>query len=685
MGIFGLTSYINKSYDWYFKYFELHDTYLVIDGNNICCQLYVDANCNSDYSGDYDEYAECTSDFFNALLKCKVTPLVILDGGYSDMKLQTIIKRNKDKNHKACNFIPYKQQVFTPLMILSVFRDIMKKLNIRFVQCLFDADNSIAAVAKALNCPVLSLDSDFYLYGIEYIQFDTLSDCIIRNTTTENYRMPCKIYRIKHLLNAFEGLNQCMLPLAAVLLGNDIADHNLFKNFFNRFELPHRVYNKFEHHQLLIEVTFNWLSKCTLEEAITEILNTISEPMQQEVLNIIEVNVNNYTNPSAEMLVPLGFPEKYNIQGLNDSVNKNLEKIEKGEENIDKIMNKYKKLKSVSETIINNLPTWFINEFYTGRYPGYFIHLSIFQLFICPLQIDNFQNPSSAVISLPILRVIFGLLNFETNNEIATMRYMIRNQNNELAWHELEGINTIPPSNLRKTTLIVKTEILNNTLGITNTECLNELLPEWRLYIACMKYWKEHQTLFKSYKHFIYAMLLCIFSSIINLKIGKIRSLQNFAMIHSKLIQAIKKKRETNDSSESYEFEYKQCDLKNTMIIDAYNNIKLSDCLLAAPFFISHSQISPYPYNRNIIHAFAEFQNCLKLIMDLNALLDYPYLQPNVANLFNGTLLYNLYNNLQTRNNIREYINTILQNSQSLLMLFDILLLKIEPLFTLDN
>ncbi|XP_043250182.1 protein asteroid-like [Colletes gigas] len=685
MGIFGLTSYTNKNYDWYFKYFELHDTYLVIDGNSTCCQLYEHANCNSDYGGDYDEYAECTSDFFNALLKCNVTPLVILDGGYSDMKLERILKRCKEKNYMACNFIPYKQQVLLPLMIVTVFRDIMKKLNIRFVQCLFDADNSTAAVAKALNCPVLSYDSDFYLYGIEYIRFDTLSDCIVRDPITKNYRMPCKIYRIEHLLNAFEGLNQCMLPLAAVLLGNDITDHNLFKNFFNLFKLPH-IHTKFEYRQLLIGVTFNWLSKHTLEEAITEILNTISEPMRQEVLNIIEVNINNYTNPSAEMLVPLGFPEKYNIQGLNDSANKNLEKIEKGKENVDEIMNECKKLKSVIETAIDNLPTWFLDEFYTGKYTGYFIHLSIFKLFVYPIQIDNFLNPSSAAISLPILRVIFGLLNFETNNsETATMKYMMRNQNNELAWHEVEGINTIPLSNLKKITSIARTEILNNTLGITNMECLNELLPEWRLYIACMKYWKEQQIPSKSHKHFIYAMLFCIFSSIINLKIGKIRSLRNFQMIYSEVIQAIKKKRERNDPSESHEFEYKQCDLKNTMIIDAYNNIKLSDCLLAAPFFISHFQISRYSYNRNIIHAFAEFQICLKSIMDLNMLLDYPYLQPKVANLFNSTLLYNLYNNFQTRNNIKEYINTVLQNSPSLLMLFDIILLKIEPLLGLDN
>ncbi|CAD1481210.1 unnamed protein product, partial [Heterotrigona itama] len=73
------------------------------------------------------------------------------------------------------------------------------------------------------------------------------------------------------------------------------------------------------------------------------------------------------------------------------------------------------------------------------------------------------------------------------------------------------------------------------------------------------------------------------------------------------------------------------------------------------------------------------FQNCLRHAMNLNALLSYPYPQIKVANLFNGTLLYNLSNNFKTRRNIEEYINTILQTSPIKPMFLHVLQNGINP------
>ena len=68
----------------------------------------------------------------------------------------------------------------------------MKEKNIRCTQCLFEADNAIASVAKILNCPVLSYDSDFYIYGSLYIPFNTLDKYAIKSGTGKGYMIRCK-------------------------------------------------------------------------------------------------------------------------------------------------------------------------------------------------------------------------------------------------------------------------------------------------------------------------------------------------------------------------------------------------------------------------------------------------------------------------------------------------------------
>lgn len=324
MGIPGLTTYINNRSDRYLEYYELQNSYLVIDGNSVCCSIYnLYAKCNCAFGGDYDNYAQCISNFFDDLLKCNVTPLVLIDGGNEDKKFKTTIRRTKEKIRIACSFCPLSQKKmkFFPLLIREVFKEIMTEKNIRHVQCLFEADNHIAAVARILNCPVLSYDSDFYIYGTLYIPFDTLDTYVVKSSTKNCYVKRCKIYKVENLLKSFKGLDQSMLPLAAILLGNDYVKRNTFKNFFRHLKLRGASRKKHNHRQCRIETTLAWLSKYTLNKAIIEILSRLTKTIRQRILNLIEININGYTNVSAEILIPLGFSKDYiihtNIHYLN--------------------------------------------------------------------------------------------------------------------------------------------------------------------------------------------------------------------------------------------------------------------------------------------------------------------------------------------------------------------------------
>lgn len=714
MGIPGLTTYINNNSDIYLEYYELHNTNLVIDGNSICCSIYsFYTQCNCAFGGDYDNYAQCVIDFFDDLLKCKVKPLVLLDGGIEDKKLGTIIRRTKERISAACSFCPLSQRKakYFPLLLKEIFKDVMREKNIQHVQCLFEADNNIASVAKILNCPVLSYDSDFYIYGTLYIPFNTLNSCVTKNPNGNGYMKCCKIYKVENLLKSFKGLDQTMLPLAAILLGNDYVKYKTFKNFFRHLKLKGASNKRHNHRQCCIKTILIWLSKHTLNNAIIEVLSRLIKPIRQEILDLIEVNINSYTNISTEMLIPLGFSRAYvarvNTYHLNRSFkfngdintltyieedykeeNNEKEKEQEQEEDDEiEITNTLNEFESMSkDAAVNNLPVWFVNEYLTSEYPPYFMDLIVRCLYICPVQIEDFSYPSSAITSLKILSVIFRILKSKINNRVCYMECMMRNQNKKLVRHSLEDAEIINmcklPSlfDLKEIPLLIRRKILNNTLGIANMDCISELPPEWMLYVGCIKYWIYQQECSTSHKCYLYSIFISMLFNIIDSKIGRHRNMYIFQKKYCQIIETTKQEREKNNYSSYY--------TTDGTIIEAYNEIDYHDCLLAAPFFISNFKINgelytnPKIFNRYTVHVFAEFQCCLRHAMNLNALLRYPYPQIKVANLFNGTLLYNLSNNFKTRCNIEEYINTILQTSPSLLRLFHIFLLKVKPIFS---
>ncbi|XP_076232997.1 single-strand DNA endonuclease protein asteroid [Calliopsis andreniformis] len=709
MGIPGLTSFINNRSDRYLEYYELYDTYLVIDGNSICCQIYSwQSKCNCAFGGDYDIFAKSVSDFFDDLLKCNITPLVLIDGGIEDKKLKTIIRRAKEKIHIASSFCPIYQQnmkIF-PLLTKEVFKEVLREKNIKHVQCLFEADSAIAAVARALNCPMLSYDSDFYIYGASYIPFDRFNSDIVKRPNRDGYMKRCKIYKVEHLLNSYKGLNQSMLPLAAILLGNDYVRPGTFKNFFRHLKLCGATKKKYNQQLYRIDAIFTWLSKYTLDNAIIRILSTIPKPARQKLLKIIETNINDYTNASIEILILLGFSKDHVVHSSTHSMTKtfkfdgdmdgityiketceeeDIESSENEEDDEIEVADTFRDLEFTSNNIfINNLPGWFVNEFLMAKYPSYFMDLLVRQLYICPIQVEDYSYPSSIILSLKIIRVIFGLLKSGINSRVNSLTYMIRDENKQLKSYELKTLDDrfhckLPSLfTLREIPLIIRKQIFDNTLQCSN-QCINELPPDWVLYIICIKYWIKQQQLHEWRRCYLYSVLICMLLNIIHSKIGKHRNIQYFQSKYNYVIANIQKNRKTNDYKPQYSM--------NSTLFEALKEVNRDDCIMAAPFFLSHVEMdqklcaNSKKFNRTIVHVFAEFQNCLRHSMNLNTLLGNPYPQIKIANLFNGTFLYNLCNNLKTRHNIEAYINTVFQNSPSLLRLLNILLLKVAPLF----
>lgn len=709
MGIPGLTTYISNHSEDYLENYTLHDTYLVIDGNSIGCQLYNwYARCNCVFGGDYDKYAQCVADFFRELLMCNVTPLVLIDGGCEDKKLKTVISRTNEKIGKASHYTPHSQQrtKFFPLLMKEVFKDVMKEKGVRYTQCIFEADNTIAAIARILNCPVLSYDSDFYIYGSLYIPFDTWEDHVIPNPASQGYMKLCKIYYPEKLFRVYNGLNQSLLPLAAILLGNDYVKQHTFRNFFRHLKLPRTGRKKYNEQQRRIDATFNWLRRHSLNQAVIGILSRLQKRDRKHVLNIIETIINGYISASLSVLHILDIPPKnflranildacktykfegdiYNLTYIDEKSNEENISDDDNETDEKEIITILEEKKVVSnESLVNDLPQWFINEFKLGRYPSYFIDIIIRKLYVCAAQVENYLYVSSVVASLKIISVIYVILISGIEGRRTYMEYMTRDENKKIKRYQLEYNDNILgctlPSlfNLRELPIIIRRQILNVTLEIADENCIKEIPSNWTLYIATMKYWmNQQQEPFKFSCH-IYSLLFAMLFNIIDHKIGPHRNLNRFYHRFKRTVENIKYTRKMRNYRPQYSID--------TTLINALNEINVDDCLLAASFFVSNFEtdqkvyLHPKRFDITIVHGFAEFQNCLRHSMNLNALLGYPYEQTKVANMFNGTLLYNLCSNFKRRYDVEVYINTIFQDSPSLSHLFNILLLKVKPLF----
>jgi len=274
MGVKGLTSYINQNSHRYLTAYELHNCSLVIDGNNLACQIYKWYGPHfSAYGGDYDKYSESVATFFRALKQCNVTAYVIMDGGYERRKLKTVHRRLRQKIKAVAKCTPSPQndiEVF-PVLLKHAFKDVLRKLSISFAQCDFEADDEIAAVARKLGCPVLSYDSDFFIYNVPYIPFSTCEVGVKKrkeNGNDVNF-IKCKIYHVEGLVKHFGGLDSSLLPLMAVLLGNDYVKGSVFKNFFLNMKLPSS--KKMSPQQRKIAEVIEWLKKETVESALIKV------------------------------------------------------------------------------------------------------------------------------------------------------------------------------------------------------------------------------------------------------------------------------------------------------------------------------------------------------------------------------------------------------------------------------
>ncbi|XP_056154811.1 protein asteroid homolog 1 [Lampris incognitus] len=228
MGVQGLTTYVEGNRN-FFQDVKFRDSRLVIDGCSLYFRLYFSHGLDQQHGGDYDAFFYLLSQFLSALAACSILPFVVLDGGMdpSDKKFSTLRQRLQSKIRDAESLSHGRHGSLLPILTREVFTQILSEKGIPFVQCPAEADWEIACLARQWNCPVLSNDSDFYIFDLPggYLPLSFFNWTNLNGKAPHQY-ITARRYTTNQLCWLFGGMNRELLPLCAVLSGNDYGRPN---------------------------------------------------------------------------------------------------------------------------------------------------------------------------------------------------------------------------------------------------------------------------------------------------------------------------------------------------------------------------------------------------------------------------------------------------------------------------
>lgn len=158
-----------------------------------------------------------------------------------------------------------------PFLAKEVVIETLRIKDVSFNMCFGEADKVMASAAKSMRCPLLSQDSDFVIFDLEegYIPLQYFD---WRNGNSEN-GIPCLVYKTEYLLKQFGAKSKdWILPLFAIVAGNDFVSVDTFANFYKHLPRNNKKNFGFNKKHLRMIQTLEWLSQRETQERAIELL-----------------------------------------------------------------------------------------------------------------------------------------------------------------------------------------------------------------------------------------------------------------------------------------------------------------------------------------------------------------------------------------------------------------------------
>ena len=186
---------------------------LVVDANQFChqtCDFLT--NVKHPRSGSPTNYAmffEYVTKILHKFKRCGIEPYFIFDGVDKKKLSSEYRKRAVSKNS-------------IPTLVYTVFYNALREMEVKMYVAVGEGDVTCAEVANFFKCPVLSYDSDFFLFDIAGGYID-LKACLSENIfDSDSATLKAEVYYRKKFVNHHFPRNNDSIFLYPAIIGNGI-------------------------------------------------------------------------------------------------------------------------------------------------------------------------------------------------------------------------------------------------------------------------------------------------------------------------------------------------------------------------------------------------------------------------------------------------------------------------------
>ncbi|XP_040020913.2 single-strand DNA endonuclease ASTE1-like [Gasterosteus aculeatus] len=554
MGVHGLTTLMEKNQKVY-RDVRCRGSRLVIDGCNLLYALYFDSGLEQNHGGEYASFEVLIEKFIRALRDCSISPYVVLDGGSdpTDKKLQEVTRR-AEKRIKRANRAAVRggREDILPALAKVVLLQTLARLEVRFAQCYGEADREVAALAKEWRCPVLSGDSDFYVFdlpaGILPLSYFCWED--VQRSGSQSF-IRCRSYNTSSFSILF-GVQKQMLPAFAALAGNDYV--KLEGTELARFG-PQGT-GRTSHLEWLLRWLrdFQWPSEAL--EAALGLMEDLSVDRRAELLRGLHLGMEEYQIPSSSLSrffideTPPPPPEEQDW-GL--------------------------------------VPQWTRLPLSQGRLSSEVLDVLLLKRKSLRIPVDRGDSPSAHLASRPLRQVMYGLLLGNGKEVQERDREGLQLKLIQVGTAFTKSSRGLVLPSLHQVEPPKRLKVLLEALQVSE-EPLSRLPPPLRLPVAATCYWLQ-SAVPPPEEELLGALLLGL---------------------------------------------------------SAGNTGRLSAEGTGGPGEARTSSTTCVRRHVGVSHSFNQWQSCLEVSIQLNQLLGFPLPEPQIARLFEGTLVHQLVRRMKS-------------------------------------
>uniref|UniRef100_G3NEX7 Asteroid homolog 1 n=1 Tax=Gasterosteus aculeatus aculeatus TaxID=481459 RepID=G3NEX7_GASAC len=430
-------------------------TEVVLTNCGLCavCPVVGYSGLDQNHGGEYASFEVLIEKFIRALRDCSISPYVVLDGGSdpTDKKLQEVTRRAGERIKRANRAaVRGGREDILPALAKVVLLQTLARLEVRFAQCYGEADREVAALAKEWRCPVLSGDSDFYVFdlpaGILPLSYFCWED--VQRSGSQSF-IRCRSYNTSSFSILF-GVQKQMLPAFAALAGNDYV--KLEGTELARFG-PQGT-GRTSHLEWLLRWLrdFQWPSEAL--EAALGLMEDLSVDRRAELLRGLHLGMEEYQIPSSSL-------SKFFIDETSLLKDWGL------------------------------VPQWTRLPLSQGRLSSEVLDVLLLKRKSLRIPVDRGDSPSAHLASRPLRQVMYGLLLFGSpkrvwqnhhSNTLKNLNLLVRTRVQDLE----------PGRGYQKfsRTTSLRLKVLLEALQVSE-EPLSRLPPPLRLPVAATCYWLQ--------------------------------------------------------------------------------------------------------------------------------------------------------------------------------------------------